>query len=380
MVKQGIFLIQDDGRLVEMTEQPYDSEDLLQKLLADYPSLLAGDQIDSSRPRRWLLIRREAPVPAEEGGGGRWSVDHVFLDQDAIPTLVEVKRSKDTRLRREVVGQMLDYAANAVVYWPVEKIQADFETNVATHGRDPNVVLQEFIGPDIEMEDFWKAAKTNLQAGKVRMIFVSDEVPAELKRVVEFLNTQMDPAEVLAVEIKQFAGHGVKSLIPKVHGQTSEAQRKKGGGPREERQWDEVSFFAALESRPHEEARVSHAILDWAKRRKLRIWWGKGVKDGSFYPMLDYHGSTHFTIAVRTGTKTAYVQMQFAMMVSPFDDLAKRHDFRERLNSIKGVNISVDAIDKYPSFYLATLADEPSLKHFLDTLDWLVEECKSANT
>jgi len=40
------------------------------------------------------------------------------LDQDAIPTIVEVKRSTDTRIRREVVGQMLGYAANAVVYCP----------------------------------------------------------------------------------------------------------------------------------------------------------------------------------------------------------------------------------------------------------------------
>jgi hypothetical protein len=57
-------------------------------------------------------------------GGGRWSVDHLFLDQEAIPTLVEVKCSSDSRIRREVVGQMLDYAANAVVYWPIETVRS----------------------------------------------------------------------------------------------------------------------------------------------------------------------------------------------------------------------------------------------------------------
>lgn len=97
------------GQLVELTEQAYDSEALLQKLLSDYPSLLAGDQIDSVTPRRWLLIKPEMEVPSEEDGYGRWFIDHLFLDQDGIPTLVEVKRSSDTRLRREVVGQMLDY-------------------------------------------------------------------------------------------------------------------------------------------------------------------------------------------------------------------------------------------------------------------------------
>src|SRR5207244_2650223 len=114
----GVFLMQDSGILVEMREASYDSEALLQELLATYPSLLAGDQINAEAPRRWLLVTREMAVPGEQDGAGRWSLDHLFLDQDGIPTLVEVKRSTDTRLRREVVGQMLDYAANAVVYWP----------------------------------------------------------------------------------------------------------------------------------------------------------------------------------------------------------------------------------------------------------------------
>ena len=83
------------------------------------------------------LVTREMAVPGEEDGAGRWSLDHLFLDQDAIPTLVEVKRSCDTRIRREVVGQMLDYAANAVAYWPVEEIRAKFEAGARTTGLIP---------------------------------------------------------------------------------------------------------------------------------------------------------------------------------------------------------------------------------------------------
>ena len=93
----GIFHIRDDNHLVEMVEKKYDSEELLQDLLAQYPSLLVGDQISSSSPRRWVLIKKEMGVPSEEHGGDRWSLDHLFIDQDAIPTLVEIKRSTDTR-------------------------------------------------------------------------------------------------------------------------------------------------------------------------------------------------------------------------------------------------------------------------------------------
>ena len=144
-MSSGIYLIQENGELVEMAEQPYDSEDLLQELLAKYPSLLAGDQTDGSAPKRWLLISREVGLPSEEGGSDRWSVDHLFVDQDGVPTLVEVKRSSDTRIRREVVGQMLEYAANAVTYWSLEALRDAFETTCEETGRDPEHRLAEHV-------------------------------------------------------------------------------------------------------------------------------------------------------------------------------------------------------------------------------------------
>jgi hypothetical protein len=58
----GMFVLHDDGNLVEMREQLYDSEKLLQALLAKYPNLLAGDQMDSVAPRKWLLVSREMGV------------------------------------------------------------------------------------------------------------------------------------------------------------------------------------------------------------------------------------------------------------------------------------------------------------------------------
>ena len=37
----------------------------------------------------------------------------------------------------------------------------------------------------------------------------------------------MDPAEVYAVEVKQYIGEGLKTLVPRLVGQTAEAQRRK---------------------------------------------------------------------------------------------------------------------------------------------------------
>jgi hypothetical protein len=357
-----------------MTEKAYDSEDLLQGLLARYPNLLAGDQMDASQARRWLLISRERGVPSEEGGGSRWSVDHLFLDQDAVPTIVEVKRSSDTRIRREVVGQMLDYAANAVVYWPVETIRAEFEA----HQEDPQQRIADFLG-DTETEEveFWQKAKTNLQAGKVRLVFVADVIPAELRLVVEFLNQQMDPAEVLAVEIKQYIGGTLRTLVPRVIGQRVEAQQKKSTATRAGKHWDEVSFFEELNAQVPAAVESARAIYEWATSRASRIVWGKGKQYGTFSPVLEHAGIEHKLVQVWTGDYF-YVLLGDMKNQPPFADEHERLELLRRLNRIPGVNISGTAIDKSPSIALTTLNNGDSRAQFLGVLDWIVREVKMA--
>lgn len=159
-----IYALTDDGRFAAMTEQPYESEDLLQRLIEEYPSLLAGGQMRPTAPRRWALVAREASVASEEGGSGRWSLDHLFLDQDAVPTLVEVKRSSDTRIRREVVGQMLDYAANGVVYWPIQDLRLAFEETCTRQGSSADLVIGELIGEG-DPEAFFAALAASEEPG-----------------------------------------------------------------------------------------------------------------------------------------------------------------------------------------------------------------------
>ncbi|NLE44457.1 MAG: hypothetical protein GX620_07025 [Chloroflexi bacterium] len=119
-----IYLVGKSGdALVELEETKYVRESVTQNYLAQYPHLLPGDQIDPENPRRWLLVARELGVPGDVAGGTRWSLDHLFLDQDGIPTFVECKRASDTRARREVIARMLDYAANGSEYWALDRLR-----------------------------------------------------------------------------------------------------------------------------------------------------------------------------------------------------------------------------------------------------------------
>ena len=60
---RGIFSIDGTNNLAELKEQPFQSEDLLQALLANHPRLLPADLINSERPRKWLLVSRESTLP-----------------------------------------------------------------------------------------------------------------------------------------------------------------------------------------------------------------------------------------------------------------------------------------------------------------------------
>ena len=51
-MSREIFLLQDDGQIIEMKERDYDSEKLLQELIEKYPNILARAQINEVNPRK----------------------------------------------------------------------------------------------------------------------------------------------------------------------------------------------------------------------------------------------------------------------------------------------------------------------------------------
>ena len=159
----SIFVVNEDNKILELKESKYENEAIFQELIEKYPNILAGDQISPDNPRKWIFIAREMGVPGEDGGNDRWFLDHLFIDQDAIPTFVEVKRSSDTRIRREVVGQMLDYAANAIKYWSIDTIRDLYEQQ--------NKSICDELDIDEKSENlFWNNVESNLKEGKIRLL------------------------------------------------------------------------------------------------------------------------------------------------------------------------------------------------------------------
>lgn len=369
-MSSGFFSISDDGRLVDVSEVAFPSEDTLQELVARHPRLLSGDEGPSGGLTNWLLVAREMGIPSEENQADRWSVDHLFLDREGVPTLVEVKRSSDSRIRREVVGQMLDYAANASIFWPMETIRDSFRTTCDGRSLNPDEVIAEFLGTETEPDLFWERVKTNLQAGKLRLVFLADELPVELRRVIEFLNRQMDPTEVLGIEIKQYGAEGFQALTSRTIGRTADiVKRTVSVGPR----WDEEAFYRAIAERGgQDDQTVAQRLLDWARRRSLRLDWGRGRVLGSFYPVLDF-GDAWYPLFGTWTDSTVEIQFSTLQRRTAFEDEQRRLELLRRLNEIPSVQIEVSRVTGLPKIPFAALQPEGHLDKFLEAIEWAIK-------
>ena len=223
-------------------------------------------------PRRWILITREKGIAETPDSGARWSIDHLIVDQDAVPTLAEVKRGSNPEIRRTIVGQMLEYAAHAAQTWTADELRRTFEESAKAQGLDPSEELGQLLqadeGPDAD--GFWEKVATNLAARRLRLLFVADDIPDPLERVVEFLNAQMPGIEVLAVEIKQFRGKSTQTLVPRVLGRIATSSSHSATGPR--RKLTQESFLDEL---PSDEARNAVTrIFKVAQEHGASLAWG----------------------------------------------------------------------------------------------------------
>jgi hypothetical protein len=391
-MSDSIFLVGGDGSLTEAAGVPFDAEADLQELLAAHPDLLPGAMIDQERPRRWLLVKREAGVPDRDGGGTWWSIDHLVVDQDAVPTFVEVKRASDTRSRREVVAQMLDYAANGSVFWTPGELRGWFEDGDPEGAAERLAAFLESPGdePDTSAEAFWQAVGTNLRDGHIRLIFVADQIPATLQRLVEFLNEQMPRVQVLAVEIRQYRAGGGRSgaLVPRLIGQTSRAQAAKERPATPGRRPVRWTADEVLESiiKAGADPDPAQAVISWASTHPhMQITGGTGVS----YPSVTMSADSGRSRSRFRGVLSLYgspggerpvleIRVKRMCLTPPYNRIETRRRLIAELRAlgIPRLDAEADLAGKRPNIPLDELADGRA-GHLLALVDRWIDDIRS---
>ena len=365
-----VYLERDD-ELIEMTKHRYEAEHLLQSLIATYPDLLADDEEPSTR-NRLVLIEREVPVADSADAADRWSLDHLFCDREGVPTLVEVKRSSDTRIRREVVGQLLEYAANGPRYWPPGSVRSLFEARCRKKGLAPDKVLQEGLGEDIAVEEWWSAVDNNLREGTLRLLFVADEISSELKAIIEFLNEQMVRTTVLGVELPQFTDEDGthRILVPSVIGRSERAESVKT--PRRSRRWTRDEWLWVHEERAEaEDVEVTRQLLAWADSSDVNVSFGTAMNN----PTMKFErriGDRYLGVIRLWPDGT--VEINFGHLAAPFDEMAGWRRLAERLEKIDGVEIPDERLGRFPTFPSQLLRAKPQREELIEIIEWAFGE------
>ena len=133
-----------DGKIEALQEPPFPTEDELQALIGDYLRIPV-------KP-----ITESGVKPITQSG----QADHLIIDQDAVPSLAEVKRGSNPEIRPTIVGQLLEleYVAHASETWTAEELRGAFERQVEARGRDAEAELATLrqTDGDPDVDGFWE--------------------------------------------------------------------------------------------------------------------------------------------------------------------------------------------------------------------------------
>lgn len=367
-MSRSIIYTVSNGKLTAMRPSAPESEDAMQLLVAQHPEIIADDD------GQLLLIRREQPIGDGEGDS-RWSLDHLFVTQEGIPVLVELKRAVDTRLRREVVGQMLDYAANATAHWKAGTIADSFEATARAAGQDPDELLVQFLPEGVSAETFWERVDDSFNAGRVKLVFVADTIPRELARIVEFLNEQMK-AEVRAVELNWFEAEGVKAFTPRIIGETQRAQAAKTSARSMPPPIGREDWIQNTQSRYGQEA------IDGAYRFIDLVAEAGGHAEvaklqGSLVGVFDLIFGSFFPISVANGKVT--LNLGYMSHRPALKNDSERQDVYDRLTYVVG-QLSTKNLGGFPGFPTSKLNDPQVYQGVLDVLRHIVASAQSEHS
>jgi len=219
--------------------------------------------------------------------------------------------------------------------------------------------------------------RTNLSAERLRLIFVSDDIGAELRRIIEFLYGQMTDPTVLAIEVKQYVDEAgtQETIVPRVVGQTQQARQAKGPTRESNSRGTSSPFFTRLAGRDQREEQIARRLIDrLAGRPDLRMWFGKGAKESS--AILGRAGDTKGLLAVYT-TGTVEARFKYMMATPPFDDPDRIQAFIDELNAIPGVSFPPGRFD-WPNCPLLGLNNDDSLDRFACAFERALDDIAAA--
>lgn len=179
-----LVLLNNDGEPVLVTRVPQGEarrEHTLRDLIHNNPAMMPVHELDPNIGRVFT-VAKELNIP------GVGFVDVVLADERGRLVVVECKLWRNPQARREVVGQILDYARELSRY-AYEDLQR--QITVATK-RQGNVLYELAVaaGSTMPEADFVDRVSRDLAAGRFLLLIVGDGITEGARRIGEYLGSQ----------------------------------------------------------------------------------------------------------------------------------------------------------------------------------------------
>ncbi|MBB3770096.1 hypothetical protein FHS55_000682 [Angulomicrobium tetraedrale] len=153
------------------------SEADIQQLVHEHPSMLPIAEIDPAFQNP-VAICRELRTTAG-------AIDNFLVTPGGMPVIVECKLWRNPEGRREVVGQILDYAKE-LSRWSQSDVQREVNIRLGTTG---NVLLEKVrsVAPETDEIGFNDALTANLRRGRFLLLIVGDGIREGVEAIAEYL-------------------------------------------------------------------------------------------------------------------------------------------------------------------------------------------------
>jgi hypothetical protein len=250
-------------------------EKWLQALLFAHPAIIPIDVIDPGAGAV-IPICRELPIP-KDGSTVYLYLDLLGVTRQGRLVLVECKLWRNPQARREVIAQILEYAA-LLRQWTYADLTARLKSVLHWTGENP---LFEHVRQEIHLDEarFVDAVSYSLSAGDFDLIVAGDGIRSDLQAITTHLNAQSGILARLALVEFQVWSDGAERtvVVPNIPLRTEVIQQRVivGGDGLPLR-------LEAVSSDPAEEA-VAAADPAAAQQRNInRQFWDRFIERARF--------------------------------------------------------------------------------------------------
>lgn len=153
------------------------SEAQLQDIVHRHPGSLPIDEVDPSF-RNPISICRELRTSAG-------AIDNLLVTTSGLPILVECKLWRNPESRREVVGQIIDYAKE-LSRWTSSDLQREVSRRLGVPG-NAMLDLVRAVDPSVDEMAFNDALSLNLRRGRFLLLILGDGIREGVEAIAEYL-------------------------------------------------------------------------------------------------------------------------------------------------------------------------------------------------